>query len=86
VTQTRRHGWTITEHVAHEQAVAAAEARRVRRALAPFGILSREALERQCGAAHWHAGGFDRAIAAAIASGMVEALPGGFYRDTRCGS
>lgn len=72
-------------HGAHESAVAHAEARRLLRALTPYGILSREALEHECHAESWHDGGFSAALSAAIAAGMIEELPGGFYRDARLG-
>jgi hypothetical protein len=68
---------------AHENAIAQAEARRLVRALAPFGILSREALELECRAGTWHDGGFTAALHAAIHAGLIVELPGGFYRDVR---
>lgn len=68
---------------AHERLIAEAEAKRLLRALAPFGILSREALEQECHAATWHDGGFSAAITAAINTGLIDELPGGFYRDAR---
>jgi len=68
---------------AHDDAIAAAEARRLLRALAPFGILSREALAHECHAADWHQGGFSAALSAGIRAGLIEELPGGFYRDAR---
>jgi hypothetical protein len=64
----------------HEQAVIQAETRRLAKALKPYGILHRDALERVCGAERWHEGGFDRALHEAVRAGALEALPGGFYR------
>ena len=67
----------------HQDAVAQAEARRLLRALAPFGILSRAALEQECRAGTWHDGGFTAALRSAISAGLIVELPGGFYRDAR---
>lgn len=69
----------------HEQAVIQAEMRRLARALKPYRILHRDALQRAAGADSWHDGGFDRALYAAVKAGAVEPLPGGFYRDTADG-
>ena len=66
--------------VAHDHAITHAEARHLVLALAPFGVLDRDALSRQCGHLHWKDGSFDQALQAAIDEGAVEALPGGFYR------
>ena len=66
---------------AHEHLIAEAEAKRLVRALAPYGILSRSALEQECHSAAWHDGGFSAALATAISTGLIEELPGGFYRD-----
>lgn len=68
---------------AHDDTVAHTEARRVARALAPFGVLSHDALKRECGAEHWYGGGFEHALAVAVDGGLIEKLPGGFYRDTQ---
>jgi hypothetical protein len=72
----------------HDDAVVQAEVRRLARVLRPYGILHRDALEDAVGAARWHEGAFDSALAAAVRSGVVERLPGGFYRtaesDTDC--
>jgi hypothetical protein len=73
----------LRDTAAHEDAVVQAEARRLLHALAPFGILSREALELECGAWTWHDGGFTSALRAVISAGLVVELPGGFYRDAR---
>lgn len=66
-----------------EDLIVQAEARRLLRALAPFEILSREALARECHASCWHDGGFAAALRAAVAAGLIEELPCGFYRDAR---
>ena len=73
----------VRDTAAHQDAVAQAEARRVLRALAPFGILSHDALEQECRAGTWHDGGFTAALRAAISAGLIVELPGGFYRDAR---
>jgi hypothetical protein len=65
---------------AHEDAVTQAEVRRLARALAPYGILGREALERAARANHWRQGAFESALASALRSGTLEQLPYGFYR------
>lgn len=65
----------------HEQAVVRAEMRRLAKALRPYGILHRNALQEACGAQKWHEGGFDRALREAVRHGLLEPLPGGFYRD-----
>lgn len=73
----------LRDTAAHQDAVSQAEAKRVVRALAPFGILSREALEHECRAGTWHDGGFTAALRAAINAGLIVELPGGFYRDAQ---
>lgn len=65
----------------HDATVTAAEARRLTLALAPFGVLSRQALAEQPGAQHWRDGTFEQAIRAAVQAGAIEELPGQFYRD-----
>lgn len=65
----------------HEEAVIQAEARRLARALRPYGVLPRDTLERVAGASRWHDGGFDRALSAAVRAGEIEPLPAGFYRE-----
>jgi hypothetical protein len=64
-----------------DDAVVQAEIRSLARALAPYGVLRRDALERSAGARRWHDGGFDDAIAAALRAGAVKRLPFGYYRD-----
>lgn len=65
----------------HEEAVVRAEMRRLEKALRPYGILHRDSLRQACGAQKWHEGGFDRALREAVRRGLLEPLPGGFYRD-----
>lgn len=55
----------------HDEAVIQAEVRRLARALRPYGVLHREALEQAAGASRWHDGGFDSALAIAVRSGVV---------------
>jgi len=73
----------LRDTAAHEDAISQAEAKRVLRALAPFGVLSKEALEHECRAGTWHDGGFAAALHAAVKAGLIVELPGGFYRDAR---
>jgi hypothetical protein len=65
----------------HDDAVVQAEARRLARALRPYGVLHRDALERVAGAMRWRDGWFDTALNAAVESGKIEKMPGGFVRD-----
>jgi hypothetical protein len=58
-----------------------AEVRRLARALAPHGVLNRDALEQLVGARHWRAGGFDDALSAATRAGKIKRLGCGYYRD-----
>jgi hypothetical protein len=64
----------------HEDAVIQAEARQLVRALAPYRVLHRDALEQVAGAQHWHQCSFERALARAIRTGAIERLPEEFYR------
>lgn len=66
--------------IAHEEAITHAEAHHLVLALAPFGVLDRAALARECGHVHWKDGSFDQALRRAIDEGAIEELPGGFYR------
>jgi hypothetical protein len=63
----------------HEDAVIQAEVRRLARALAPYGVLRRDALRRTAGADSWQEGGFDRALSAAVEAGRITRLPAEFY-------
>jgi hypothetical protein len=65
---------------AHDSAIVHAEARHIVLALAPFGVLDRDALAHRCGQVRWKDGTFDAALAQAIVEGAIEELPGGFYR------
>ncbi len=86
-TQTMSHNMTtdLRDRITakHEAAVTAVEARRLALALAPFGVLSRQALLEQAGAHHWRDGSFEQAIRAAAQAGAIEELPGQFYREAR---
>jgi hypothetical protein len=64
----------------HDRAVRAIEARQIARALKPFGLLDRGALKEATGAVRWHEGTFAGALAAAVAMGLIERCPMGFYR------
>lgn len=55
----------------HDEAVIQAEMRRLARALKPYRILHRDALQRAAGADTWHDGGLDRALRAAVKAGAV---------------
>lgn len=70
----------------HDEAVIQAEVRRLARALRPYGVLHREALECAAGAWRWQEGGFDRALGAAVQSGVIEPLPADFYRSAENGA
>jgi hypothetical protein len=54
--------------------------RRLARALEPFLVLRRDALEHVAGAEHWQEDGFDRALSAAVREGVIEPEPFGFHR------
>jgi hypothetical protein len=63
----------------HEHAVLHVELKRLVRALSPYGVLHREALEREAKAESWQEPGFDRALQAAVDEGKIEERPLGFY-------
>jgi hypothetical protein len=63
----------------HQQAVLNAEVKRLVNALAPFGVLHRDALEHKARADCWHEPKFDEALRAAITAGKIHKLPMGFY-------
>ena len=63
----------------HERAVLHAEVRRLVRALRPYRVLPREALEREAKASRWHEAGFEHALQAAVNEGKIAELPLGFY-------
>ena len=77
--QRRDQGWRRR----HEEAVIQAEVRRLARALAPYGVLHHDTLERFVGAQHWHTGGFDDALSAAVRAGKIKRLGCGYYRCER---
>ena len=64
----------------HDEAIIDGEVRRLARALRPYGVLHRDALEQAADARRWHEGGFDSALDAAVRAGAVHRLPAGFYR------
>jgi hypothetical protein len=70
---------TSTDSGQHDRAVVEAEVRRLVHALAPYGVLRRDALQREAGAGRWHEAGFGRAVAAALDAGEIRELPFGFY-------
>jgi hypothetical protein len=76
-----RQGHDRDDRRRHEEVIIQAEVRRLARALAPYGVLHRDALERLVGAQRWHAGGFDDALAAAVRAGEIRRLSFGYYRD-----
>ena len=63
----------------HDEAVIQAEVRRLARALQPYGVLHRDALEEAADGRHWYERDFDSALGAAVRSGVIERLPAGFY-------
>ena len=77
---TDHHAEPQAREAAHAAAITHAEARHLVLTLAPFGVLNREALARECGQVRWKDGSFDQALKAAIADGVIEELPGGFFR------
>jgi len=64
----------------HQTAIERAEMNCLARTLRTYGILHRDALRDVCGAQKWHEGGFDLALHAGIEAGVIERLPGEFYR------
>jgi hypothetical protein len=56
-----------------------AEVRRLAKALRPYRVLHRDALERTAGATSRHEGGFERALTAAVRVGAIKRLPAEFY-------
>jgi hypothetical protein len=64
---------------ARRRAIIEAEVRDIVRALAPYGVLARDVIAERCRASAWQDGGFDEALDAAVAAGVVEELPDGFY-------
>jgi hypothetical protein len=66
--------------LARRAAITDAEVNQLVRVLRPFGILQREALSRECNQRGWEETGFDTALAKAVATGVIVALPGGFYK------
>jgi hypothetical protein len=79
---TDHHTDPHAREAAHTAAITHAEARHLVLTLAPFGVLNRAALARECGHLRWKDGSFDQALSSAIADGVIEELPGGFFRAT----
>ncbi len=50
-------------------------------AIAPYGVLRRDALSQMTHSERWPEGGLDGALHAAVDEGVLEPLPFGFYRD-----
>jgi hypothetical protein len=67
----------------HVAAVVSAEARLLEHALAPWDIITVEALSRRVRAHQWHQGSFDAALRTAIEHGLIELRPFGFVRLRR---
>jgi hypothetical protein len=65
----------------HDNAVIQAEVRRLARTIAPFGVLHHDSLRELANAAHWNEGGFEASLSAAVREGVIDPLPGNFYRD-----
>ncbi len=68
---------------ARRRAITEASVQDIVRALAPFGILGRDALAGEANAQKWEEGGFEIALEDAVRAGVVEELPGGFYKLIR---
>ncbi|HET9124718.1 MAG TPA: hypothetical protein VFN65_07530 [Solirubrobacteraceae bacterium] len=68
---------------ARRRAITEAEIRDIVRALRPSEVLGRDAIAEKCRAHTWQEGDFDMALQAAVRSGVVEALPDGFYTLAR---
>ncbi len=64
---------------ASEEALRAAEVRRLTHAIAPFGVLRRDVLARECHAGCWREGDFEGALEAAVRQGRLRPLGVGFY-------
>lgn len=65
----------------HDEAIIQAEVRRLCRALAPYGTLTRKQLGAIAQADQWHQGSFDSALEIAVRTGAIRALPFNFYQD-----
>jgi hypothetical protein len=63
----------------HQRAILNAEARRLARTLARYGVLTRRRLAELSGARRWQRGRFSRALAVAIQGGLVRDLGRDFY-------
>ena len=65
---------------ARRRAITEAEVREIVRVLKPYGVLDRDTIAERCHARTWQEGDFDQALATAVRSGAVEALPDDFYK------
>lgn len=64
----------------HDRIVAGAGVSHLLRVLEPYRIMHRDAFRHAAGTAGWHEGSFDAALASAVSTGVIERLPGDFYR------
>jgi hypothetical protein len=64
-------------------AVLDAEVASLASALAPYGVLGREALAERCDAGLWHEGTFDAALKAGVERRVLRLLPDGFVELVR---
>lgn len=71
---------TVNPRDSHEDAVIRAEARHLIRALAPYRVLHRDALEQVAGSQRWQQCSFERALAEAVRSGAIQKVTEQFYR------
>jgi hypothetical protein len=65
----------------HDERLIHAGAVRLAHAIRPFRVLQKDALQQVAGAARWHAVAFQQALDAAVAHGLLEPLPFGFYQE-----
>ena len=71
---------THEREAAHQELITDGEVQQIVHALAPFQILDHDALSRECGHTGWQEGGFDTALHKAVSAGVIEELPGRFYK------
>lgn len=64
----------------HDDAVIDVEVKRLVNALSRYGVLHRDALERESGAKSWHQASFAHALRVGVDQGKLERLPFDFYR------
>jgi hypothetical protein len=68
-----------TARTASDRALLEAEVRRLAHAIAPFGVLRRDVLARECHASRWRDGDFEGALDAAVRDGRLRRLGVDFY-------